>query len=463
MKKILLSSLLSFILFFSISISAQAAIDGNLKVTSPNGGESYKEGDTVTITWDASSNIDKMMLGYSFGPGSLNWIATSIPNTGSYTWKVDVGNTTKTQVMISLTGYETGKGSLSDKSDGYFSVAQSGQQPPPQEPSKPAPTAPPTNDGSNNTSSLPTPPPAPTAPPIIIQNNWLSITNIEIWNIFYFEGSNTTDLSEVEDKTAVENFTLDTQVGFEFMFLDTLDFTKQNNLKAVRDIEEYWVVEAWFVWIKWEWFVEYKIETPIAVKYEDETLTEFAPVVTLENKDGEKKQQEVLGSTSGEVKVEVEEGGKIEISPRVELEGEAREKTNYDGFNLSGRSSHKDLDLMLTFNGIENEVNFNKFDDKTGQFEVKMTGFVKGANQVKLSYKDKEGELVEIGEKVVIFEPSFLSIYGKYLLLIIVAIISAGAGFHGKGLIKKYTSVRKEVMKSLKKFKKTKGNKKARK
>ena len=68
--------------------------------------------------------IDKVYLGYSFGPGSLNWIATNIANTGYYDWNVNIGNTTNTKAKISIIGYQTGVGSWSDESDNFFNVVK---------------------------------------------------------------------------------------------------------------------------------------------------------------------------------------------------------------------------------------------------------------------------------------------------------------------------------------------------
>lgn len=136
----------AMILVFTLGLllsasTASAAIDGHLTITSPNGGETFTEGDITTITWDASSNIDKVSIGWSTGPGSLNWIAFTAPNTGSYTWNVNVGNTTNTQFLIKITGYETGAGSLTDISDDYFTVYQKNEYPPAPTPTEtPTPT-----------------------------------------------------------------------------------------------------------------------------------------------------------------------------------------------------------------------------------------------------------------------------------------------------------------------------------
>ncbi|MBD3362282.1 hypothetical protein GF362_01025 [Candidatus Dojkabacteria bacterium] len=107
---------------------ANAAIDGSIKITSPNGGEVYQKGDIVTIEWDSTENIDKVTLGYSRGPGSLSWIETSIDNTGSYEW--DTSGMSSDEYLIDITGYETGAGSLSDQSDDYFTIQDNSSTPP---------------------------------------------------------------------------------------------------------------------------------------------------------------------------------------------------------------------------------------------------------------------------------------------------------------------------------------------
>ena len=93
-----------------------------LTVTAPNGGEVMTVGNVYTITWQSSPNINMVYIGYSGCTGCLNWIATGIPNTGSYNWTVNVGNTTNTQFKIEITGYETGVGSVTDDSDAPFTV-----------------------------------------------------------------------------------------------------------------------------------------------------------------------------------------------------------------------------------------------------------------------------------------------------------------------------------------------------
>lgn len=128
----------------------------SIQVKLPNGGETLYVGQTYRISWDSSSNIDKVWLGYSAGPGSLDWIATNIPNTGYYDWKVFVGNTTNTKFKIDITGYQTGYGSARDQSDNFFTVLSS-----------PPPTLTPTPSPTPILTPTPTPSPTPNAAPQI--------------------------------------------------------------------------------------------------------------------------------------------------------------------------------------------------------------------------------------------------------------------------------------------------------
>lgn len=98
-------------------------------VISPNGRETLTAGSQYLIRW-SSTNVDRVMIGYSTGPGSLSWIAYYVPNTGSYRWTVNVGNTTNTQFKIVVIGYKFGVGSATDQSDGYFTVVQPKNTPP---------------------------------------------------------------------------------------------------------------------------------------------------------------------------------------------------------------------------------------------------------------------------------------------------------------------------------------------
>lgn len=95
-----------------------------LKVISPNGGETLSAGQLHTITWESSSQIDKVSIGYKACPSCLSWISYNIPNTYSYDWTVQVGNTTNTQFQIYIIGYHTGYGSVTDTSDASFTVIQ---------------------------------------------------------------------------------------------------------------------------------------------------------------------------------------------------------------------------------------------------------------------------------------------------------------------------------------------------
>lgn len=125
----------------------------SLTVTSPNGGEVLNTGQTYRITWNSTSNINKVTLGYSFGPNSLNWIADNIPNIGYYDWSVNAYYPTDMQVKIEVDGYSINSGQVSDQSDNFFTVLAPTPTPSPTETPTPTPTVTPEPTETTNPTS----------------------------------------------------------------------------------------------------------------------------------------------------------------------------------------------------------------------------------------------------------------------------------------------------------------------
>jgi hypothetical protein len=98
-----------------------------IKVTYPNGGETWEHGKIYTIQWESRgiSGLVKIML--KWGTGSEGWytLAASIPNRGSYAYKVpetgkgQSGSQFKIYVM-------TLDESIKDSSDRHFTIGQAG-------------------------------------------------------------------------------------------------------------------------------------------------------------------------------------------------------------------------------------------------------------------------------------------------------------------------------------------------
>jgi hypothetical protein len=102
---------------------AQASI----KVSSPNGGESWIVGSRHTITWTSTGSVGNVRIQYSVNNGT-NWttIASSTANDGQYSWTVPNAVSSQCRVRIR----EASDGSPSDTSDGRFSIVKSTNTPP---------------------------------------------------------------------------------------------------------------------------------------------------------------------------------------------------------------------------------------------------------------------------------------------------------------------------------------------
>jgi hypothetical protein len=95
---------------------------GSVTIISPNSGECWEKGSHQTITWRTSTNIDKVSIMLQDSSGTGNWVVTDNPNTGIFGWNVFPWNTTNTQFRFQIIGYQTGTGSVTDTSDGYFTI-----------------------------------------------------------------------------------------------------------------------------------------------------------------------------------------------------------------------------------------------------------------------------------------------------------------------------------------------------
>jgi hypothetical protein len=92
-----------------------------LRVTSPNGGESWAPGSAQSIAWtSAGVTISSVKIELSTNGGSTwSTVAASAPNTGVYSWTVPNSLSTTCLVRVG----DTGSSGLSDVSDAFFSIA----------------------------------------------------------------------------------------------------------------------------------------------------------------------------------------------------------------------------------------------------------------------------------------------------------------------------------------------------
>lgn len=95
-----------------------------IKVSSPNGGESFKVGDTIHVTW-SSNNLYKsgsciITLAYDNGSKSSAWVPVNTPN-GYFDWKL-TSESGGRQVKVDMDCYDSNSNNTHDQSDNYFTV-----------------------------------------------------------------------------------------------------------------------------------------------------------------------------------------------------------------------------------------------------------------------------------------------------------------------------------------------------
>jgi YD repeat-containing protein len=97
---------------------ARRAVPPAIVVTAPNGGQSYKVGTAVTITWNSQGAVGNVKIDYSINNGST-WTAiiASTANDGSHTWTIP--NTPSSTCRVRVSEID---GSPFDLSDAAFTI-----------------------------------------------------------------------------------------------------------------------------------------------------------------------------------------------------------------------------------------------------------------------------------------------------------------------------------------------------
>jgi hypothetical protein len=97
-------------------------LQGEFRVTSPNGGESWEVGSTQSITWTGSGDINSVMIEYSYDNGNTwNTIESSVSNSGTYDWQVPDTVSEECLVRVSANDGDSDPKPM-DVSDSVFSI-----------------------------------------------------------------------------------------------------------------------------------------------------------------------------------------------------------------------------------------------------------------------------------------------------------------------------------------------------
>jgi hypothetical protein len=103
---------------FTIS---EPGVEDSLTVTSPNGGESRRAGDPITITWTTVGSIPNVRIELSINSGG-GWteLVNSTPNTGTYTCIIPPETNPSSNCMVRIS--DSSDGSPFDLSNNVFTI-----------------------------------------------------------------------------------------------------------------------------------------------------------------------------------------------------------------------------------------------------------------------------------------------------------------------------------------------------
>lgn len=112
--------------FFNIPTPQASNEQELLKVTSPNGGESWMQGSSKEITW-ASQNFTGNVKIELFHNSAYTTLAASTENDGSWTWDIPSDQELGTDYLVKVS--DAADGDPADESDAAFSIIEPGYEP----------------------------------------------------------------------------------------------------------------------------------------------------------------------------------------------------------------------------------------------------------------------------------------------------------------------------------------------
>ena len=284
-----------------------------------------------------------------------------------------------------------------------------------------------TSDHSTGKGSTPAPASSDPQPVIIYQETNISITSITqiiLANFFFFEGSDTTDLSAIEDPSSVEDFTLDIADTVEFRWTEEIDLSTEVALSALDSVDEYIEYGWWYFYMEWEFWAIW--EVPVEVTFYDCQCVAEPAIL----KDGEVVEAEDLELVKEEdktdVKFEIDDGGKYTMQHAIHLDGGDKIKTKSEEVKISGTVSDPAAKLELTVNGevVEEEIDV---DPETGRFE-QVVKLILGNNQIAMAAEGGDAEILPASQNIDFSERGIPWIYTIAVVLVLGAAIFIGRG-----------------------------------
>ena len=201
----------------------------------------------------------------------------------------------------------------------------------------------------------------------------------------------TTDLSNIDDPSQVDNFTLDWYEEGWVMWTETIDLSTPEAVAALDNLDEYVIIDSWFFYMEWEFWAIW--ETPVEVTLRNPEVV-AAPVIYKDGKPADVGEVTVVKNEEGgsEIKFTAKEGGKYEVKNAIVIDNAPVASTNKETYKLSGYVTDPKTKLVLTVNG---QVMGDTIvaDPITGRFE-KVLDVILGNNNIALAADGKDADVL---------------------------------------------------------------------
>lgn len=267
------------------------------------------------------------------------------------------------------------------------------------------------------------------------------IKEVLINELFYQEGSKTTKLTEIEDPSKIEDFTLDLINKVKVVFKESVDLSNEEAVHFIANIADYMTFDYLYFWVAPELMSYFNV--PLELTFYDLPYV-WEPNILKDNayilvEDEIENFRSAIVDDKAQISFIIRETGGYGVVPRLEIyiKDNQEIKTADNKATFTGRISDPAAIIKISLNNKELKDLQPKIDPATGEFSFVLE-LSEGANLIEAEAVTAYGEIAPITKIVQyqqidqmavsetdIFNPIYyvVIILGFLALVLIIAIV----------------------------------------
>jgi hypothetical protein len=222
------------------------------------------------------------------------------------------------------------------------------------------------------------------------------ISQVMINELFYQEGAKTTKLSEIEDPSNVQDFTLDLLGKVKVVFKEPIDLSNKEAVHYIANIADYMTFNYLYFWVAPE-LISY-FQVPLELTFYDLPYV-WEPDILKDNayvlqEDEMENFRSAIVDDQAQVSFIIRGAGGYAVVPRLEvyIKDNQEIKAADNQATFTGRISDPTAIINISLNNKELKDLQPQIDPNTGEFSF-IVELIEGANLIEIKAETNYGEI----------------------------------------------------------------------